>query len=232
MNSSDFRAALDRADAASSSLDFYKELTNAQNLNVNSSDHTVILTAESTPSTDHAIEAGVRNAIRDKRNKTHPDAVFNGIPIEIKHASTSHSDFPNDSVGVTDTEEKWYIFLENPVKMGVPSQYRMWLTRSKELHAELKTLSTGLSPSKTPIDPNAPDALEKITAEIEAIKVGLAKAVLQKSRGQTRSEVEPADRQRMSMNRGVGVNSVRFNINFGPLAEKRLRAIISMILKG
>ena len=113
MYQADFRKVLKDADQKSSSEELYKKMQTLMSI----SNHKVTLEAHLTSWVDHVMEATIRKALGDNRREHHPDAILDETPIEIKHSSTLHAQFPNDSVGVRKTDDKWYIFTEGKIDL-------------------------------------------------------------------------------------------------------------------
>jgi len=229
----DFRQALNDADQKSSSDPLYAEMQGQMNV----ANHKVVLKVHLTPWVDHVMEGAIRDALGDRRQETHPDAVFRNVEIEIKHSSTEHRQFPNDSVGVRRVTDKWYFFTEGSLDLKKKKEYKIWTIRSDFLYDELYNLankqqSMGFTPAKS-INTSTMTRDAAITAieqEIDLIKSDLARTIFNKATGVSRSQAD--ERNHMSLRSGVNVNSVRFDVKFGPLSEKLIREIVSEIIKG
>lgn len=232
MYQADFRKVLKDADQKSSSEELYKKMQTLMSI----SNHKVTLEAHLTSWVDHVMEATIRKALGDNRREHHPDAILDETPIEIKHSSTLHAQFPNDSVGVRKTDDKWYIFTEGKIDLEKAKTYGIWMMRADHLYDGLDSLankqqSMGLTPSKT-IQTSVLTkdvAIAEIENEINIIAGELAAAIYNKSTGVSRTEAP--EKVHMSLRRGVNVNSVRFDIKYGSLSEKLVRDLISEILK-
>jgi len=177
------------------------------------------------------VENAVRRAFKDKRTDHHPDAIFNGTEVEVKHKPRMFTSFPTDSYGLSDRTDKWYLFVMGSVDGTETNEFSAWLMRSRELFFEVMTRRGYLTPSvqtgdgvgKIYIDPNAPTAIEEIQSQIEDIKGALATSIVKKARGGVRGPNDPS----MSLALPVGANRIRVEIKF----ESLLRKTISEILK-
>jgi hypothetical protein len=177
------------------------------------------------------IEDAVREALGDslQRGRT-PDVLFGNIPIEVKHKTSSFNGLPTDSYGLTRTPNKWYLFVKGPIDKVPDQEMEAWLMRSDVLYDQMVpllstsgqiSLFTGVADSS--IDPSSPKALEQIKKEIESISDELSSAILRKAQGDYREK----QGEKMSLNRKIGLQRVRFDVKF----ESLLRKTISETLK-
>lgn len=177
------------------------------------------------------IENAVRRAFNDKRTDHHPDAIFNGIEVEVKHKPKTFDSFPTDSYGLGEREDKWYLFVMGNVRGTEDDTFTAWLMRSKELFHEVMIARGHFSPSdqvelgagskyeKLYIDPTSSTAISDIESQINDIANSLATNIAKKASGSTRD----AKDQSMSLKLPVGANRVRLEIKF----ESKLRKIIA-----
>ena len=248
MYQADFKEILSNADKKSSIEPIYKKMCEKIGKSESESEsesekagvvnHETSLIAFHSDNTDHPMESAIRKDLGDNRSSHHPDAKIDDIPIEIKHSNTSHKAFPSDSVAVRRIDKKWYIFTEGPIVANVKKKYKIWIMRADHLYDELDRVINRAPPL---FANNVPSkaiqtstlkrsvAVAEIEKEIATITPGLANAVYNRAVGISRSEAE--EKPEMSLRRGVNVNSVRFDIKYGPQSERLLRNLISDILK-
>jgi hypothetical protein len=178
---------------------------------------------------DHIMDAAVRDALGDMRRgkgERSPDAKFEGLPIEVKHSTEGFTKLPTDSRALRNTDKKWYLFLQGEIKVDRPGQYMCWLMRSDALYRQVSdSLREKNSLFLPTIDPDDPEAAEKIENEIRSISADLARAILQKSIADEKIKLKT---DTMSLRKNIGVNRVRFDIKF----ESLLRDVVSSMLKG
>jgi len=179
------------------------------------------------------VESAVRRAFNDKRSDHHPDAIFNGVEVEVKHKPKVFTSFPNDSYGLSDRTDKWYLFVMGSVDGTKSNTFSAWLMRSKELFLEVMIRRGHMTPgaqtghgqqySKLYIDPNSSTALEEIESQIEEIKKSLAASIVKKAKGVSRKSEDPS----MSLSLPIGANRVRFEIKFESLLKSYVGEIIN-----
>jgi hypothetical protein len=172
---------------------------------------------------DRVIEDAVRAAFNDDLGRArYPDALFEGIPVEIKHTTSGFRKLPTDSYGLTNTADKWYLFVKGTdrIKRKRGHRFGAWLMRSDHLLNRVNEISP------TPEDaiiPSSETAADEIRGQIHDLEGTLANIIRDRALGKVRSKNDGS----MSLARRVGSNRVRFDIKF----ESLLREIISDMIK-
>jgi len=228
----DFTRAFERATERSSRYDEFRSMLQSLegSLNADSKSASIKLNTDKKGSDSRVVEDAVREKFGDdlKRSR-YPDALFGNLPVEVKHTTSGFGKLPTDSYGLTNTDQKWYLFVKGSVDRVKDEIFTAWMMRSDELYREMISLLRGtnqesLFPHKdlSAIDPQSDTALKDIEQEIHDIASSLSLSILRKAKGQSEKDVP----ETMSLSKRVGINRVRFDVKF----ESKLRKIIADII--